>query len=91
MPDLMAPQISVPSPSDKTTETKVMKNTRKIWETAHDKPHIPKPVQEKKRTYFLEKGRAPDPPKQKAERPPATYTNSKSPFGIYDELKKEWK
>lgn len=89
MPDLMAAQITVPYTSDKTTEPKVMNESKKNWPTVHDKPYVPKPVQDK--VPFMRKTVEPDPPKQIKERPPAIYTNSASPYGIYDELKKEWK
>lgn len=91
LPDLMAAQISVSSPSEKKQEEIMPTNIPKEFaESMFSKPYVPKPVQEKKRPYVHFKALSPDPPKHMEERPPAVYSNSKSYYGIYDELKEEW-
>lgn len=86
LPDLMAAQIPIPCTSNKKQEVD-MKDSGQI--SSFDKPHVPRPVQLKKK-IFQSPGVLPDPPRQSWERPKAVYDNSKSPFGIYDELKEEW-
>ncbi len=89
--DLMAAQITLPCTSQEKIEIPIIKKkkvmSKSIYDSRYDKPYVPKPVQDK-RPYFA-KGVAPDPPKAKEPRPPAVYSNSKSHYGIYDELKEE--
>ena len=51
------------------------------------KPHTPQPVQNK---IIRSKNTPLQPEIQKWERPKANYSNSKSSYGIFDELKEEW-
>ena len=89
MPDLMAAQIPVSFTSEKKEENSITKKQQPMSQLNLDKPYVPKPVQEKKRPYVHFTALPPDPPKRKKERPPAIYSNSASPYGIYDELKQE--
>ena len=91
MPDLMAAQITLPCTSDKKEDIPIIKKSDVMSISIHDKPYVPKPVQEKKkRPYVHFTALPPEPPKQRGERPPAVYSNSVSYYGVYDELKKEW-
>ena len=91
LPDLMAAEIVVSSASEKKEEIPVIKKTQPMSESIYSKPYMPKPVKEKKRPYVHFKALPPDPPKEKIERPKAEYSNTPSPYGIYDELKQSWK
>lgn len=92
LPDLMAAQITLPCTSQEKIEIPIIKKqevmSKSIYDSMYDKPYVPKPVQDKKYSY-MHKGVAPDLPKEKQPRPPAVYSNSKSHYGIYDELKEE--